>query len=77
MKITVLGAGAWGATLADVLARGSAAVTIWDRDKDALARLERDRKPHGVPELNLSDSVALEAELLPGRTFQSDSPGRR
>jgi glycerol-3-phosphate dehydrogenase (NAD(P)+) len=63
MKITVLGAGAWGATLADVLARGSAAVTIWDRDKDALARLERDRKPHGVPELNLSDSVALEAEL--------------
>jgi glycerol-3-phosphate dehydrogenase (NAD(P)+) len=63
MNITVLGAGAWGATLADVLARGGNAVTVWDRDAGALERLGSDRQPRGVPELNLSPSITLEPDF--------------
>jgi len=61
--VAVLGAGAWGATLADLLARRGLAVRAWDVSSEALERLKRTRRPFGVPELDLHASVALEADL--------------
>lgn len=55
----VLGAGAWGATLADLLARKGLAVHLWDRNGDALNRLADEGAPFGVPELRLDNSVHL------------------
>ncbi len=41
MRITVLGAGAWGTALAKTLQENGNAVTLWDRDADLLASLQR------------------------------------
>jgi len=59
MRIAILGAGAWGSTLADLLANGDHDVSLWDHNADALGRLQKDRHPSGVPELDLSASVTL------------------
>lgn len=59
----VLGAGAWGATLADLLARKGLAVHLWDHSPEALDRLAVDGAPFGVEELDLSSSVRLVADL--------------
>lgn len=60
---TVVGAGAWGSTLADVMARAGVRVRLWDRSPEALERLRTDRRPFGVPELCLHESVVLEPSL--------------
>ncbi len=59
MKITVLGAGAWGTALANLLAQNSHSVTIWGHDAahlDEVCRLRRnERYLPGIelsPELN-------------------------
>lgn len=41
-KVAVVGAGAWGTTLADLLARKGAAVTIWAREPEVVAGINRD-----------------------------------
>jgi glycerol-3-phosphate dehydrogenase (NAD(P)+) len=41
-RIAVIGAGAWGTTLADLLARKGAAVTIWAREPEVVAGINRD-----------------------------------
>ncbi len=61
--ITVLGAGAWGSTLADLLARKGLAVCLWDHVPAVLEKLATERRPFGVPELDLHESVRLEADL--------------
>ncbi len=68
----VIGAGAWGATLADLLARNGHQVALWDRSGEALEALRRDRRPFGVPELELHGSVAVQDDLrtaLRGSSF--------
>lgn len=62
-RVAVLGAGAWGATLADLLARKGAPVRVWDVSAETLARVERQRHPFGVPELKLHEGVVLEEDL--------------
>ncbi|MBX3729605.1 MAG: NAD(P)-dependent glycerol-3-phosphate dehydrogenase [Candidatus Sumerlaeia bacterium] len=62
-RIAVLGAGAWGSTFADLLARKGHAVTLWDIRAEALERLAHERHPFGVPELRLAESVRLQADL--------------
>jgi glycerol-3-phosphate dehydrogenase (NAD(P)+) len=41
-KVAVVGAGAWGTTLADMLARKGAAVTIWAHEPEVVAGINRD-----------------------------------
>lgn len=62
-KVAVLGAGAWGATLADLLARKGADVRLWDVSGATLERVANQRHPFGVPELRLHDGVRIEADL--------------
>lgn len=57
MRIAVIGAGSWGTTLADLLARNGHAVTLWAREPEVVASI-RDRH---VNELFLPG-----AELAPG-----------
>ncbi|MDX2176079.1 MAG: NAD(P)H-dependent glycerol-3-phosphate dehydrogenase [Candidatus Sumerlaeia bacterium] len=62
MKITrvaVLGAGSWGATLADLLGRKGLDVRLWDAHAEPLERLREERHPFGIPELRLSEGVRL------------------
>ena len=41
-RVAVLGGGAWGTTLADLLARKGEAVTLWAREPEVVAGIERD-----------------------------------
>ncbi|HEX9279202.1 MAG TPA: NAD(P)H-dependent glycerol-3-phosphate dehydrogenase [Gemmatimonadales bacterium] len=41
-RVAVLGAGAWGTTLADLLARKGDDVTLWAREPEVVAGIERD-----------------------------------
>src|SRR5258706_110536 len=41
MKVTVLGAGAWGTALAQSLQQGGNAVTLWGHDPDHLGEVRR------------------------------------
>jgi glycerol-3-phosphate dehydrogenase (NAD(P)+) len=43
MKITVLGAGAWGTALAKVLHENGNAVTLWDKDMELLREIQNGR----------------------------------
>ncbi len=62
-RIGVLGAGAWGLTLADLLARKGNAVTVWDIDAPLLASLAADRVCPKLPGLALSPSLLFRADL--------------
>ena len=44
MKIGVIGAGAWGTTLADLLAKKGHAVTLWAYEADLVERMRQNRK---------------------------------
>jgi len=41
-RVAVLGAGAWGTTLADLLARKGDDVTLWAREPEVVVGIERD-----------------------------------
>lgn len=62
--LAVLGAGAWGAVLATLLAAHGAPVRLWMRDPDTAARVARTRTSLGpTPPLALPESVAPTADL--------------
>ncbi|NOR45816.1 MAG: glycerol-3-phosphate dehydrogenase, partial [Candidatus Delongbacteria bacterium] len=44
MKIAVLGAGAWGLAIADVIAKKDFSVSVWEFDKDICNELNNTRK---------------------------------
>ena len=45
-QIAVIGAGAWGTTLADLLARKGAGVTLWAREPEVVASVNREHVNH-------------------------------
>jgi glycerol-3-phosphate dehydrogenase (NAD(P)+) len=62
--VAVLGAGAWGAALANVAAHGRESVILWDRDAEHVARLARERENRRyLPGLKLAAAVAPTCEL--------------
>jgi glycerol-3-phosphate dehydrogenase (NAD(P)+) len=59
MKITVLGAGAWGTALAKVLHENGNAVTLWDISVETLEELRHGRSRRiGSWKLNLTKQGA-------------------
>ncbi|MEJ5210620.1 MAG: NAD(P)H-dependent glycerol-3-phosphate dehydrogenase [Burkholderiales bacterium] len=63
MKITILGAGAWGSALAISLAR-SHEITLWSRDAAHLAEIARTRRnDRYLPGFDLPPAVRVEPEL--------------
>jgi glycerol-3-phosphate dehydrogenase (NAD(P)+) len=63
MKITLLGAGAWGTALAIAFA-GKHAVTLWSREEDVAADLLATRENHRFfPGYRLPESVAVSTDF--------------
>jgi len=64
MKVTVLGAGAWGTALAKLLHEGGQAVTLWGHDPGRLAEVQRaGRNERYLPGIDLPRGLALESNL--------------
>jgi glycerol-3-phosphate dehydrogenase (NAD(P)+) len=49
MRITLLGAGAWGTALAKILHENGNAVTLWDKDADLLQQVQRGKNEKYLP----------------------------
>ncbi|MDO3378207.1 NAD(P)H-dependent glycerol-3-phosphate dehydrogenase [Geoalkalibacter halelectricus] len=64
MKIAVIGAGSWGTTLADMLARKGFAVTLWAYEADLVERMRRARENDlYLPGVSLAAGLDFTAEL--------------
>ena len=63
MKITVLGAGAWGTALAKVLHENGNAVTLWDISAETLEELRRGRSERYLPGVPLPTEWKLETDF--------------
>lgn len=59
----VLGGGAWGATLAWLLARSDQAVVLWTRDARKAAALQKSRKPKSTDGVALQPNITVTASL--------------
>ena len=63
MKITVLGAGAWGTALAKVLHENGNAVTLWDIAHRTLEEIQRGRNERYLPGVTLPTDWKAEADF--------------
>jgi len=61
--IGVLGAGAWGSALANVVARAGRRVTLWARDPRLAETIAQRRESPKLPGVRLEDSVAVTGTL--------------
>jgi glycerol-3-phosphate dehydrogenase (NAD(P)+) len=63
MKIAVLGAGAWGTTLADMLARNGVTTTLWAREPEVAASMRETRENATfLPGVTLNDALIVESD---------------
>lgn len=63
-RIAILGGGAWGCALAQVLADGGAAVTVWARDAALAAEIrERHANPRHLPGIDLLPGIDAQCDL--------------
>ncbi|ADU61768.1 MAG: NAD(P)-dependent glycerol-3-phosphate dehydrogenase [Pseudodesulfovibrio sp.] len=63
MKIAVLGAGAWGTTLADMLARNGVRTTLWAREPEVVAAILKDgENTTFLPGVRLSNALTVESD---------------
>ena len=64
MKVTVIGAGAWGTALANLLCQNENAVTLWGHDPAHLREVERaGRNELFLPGIALARGLAFNADL--------------
>src|ERR1041385_4222470 len=64
MKVTVLGAGAWGSVLAKLLVEGGHSVTLWGHNPDHLDDLRRaHRNERYLPGIPLPEHWELETDI--------------
>src|SRR5262245_55047817 len=64
MKITVVGAGAWGTALARLLRSGQHQVTLWGHVPEWLDEIRQSRRNERfLPGIELPDDLVLEADL--------------
>jgi glycerol-3-phosphate dehydrogenase (NAD(P)+) len=64
MKITVLGAGAWGTALASLLQKAGNAVTLWGHDRAWLEEIRRSGcNERFLPSIELAKQLWFEADL--------------
>jgi glycerol-3-phosphate dehydrogenase (NAD(P)+) len=63
MRITVLGAGAWGAALAKVLHENGNGVTVWDINAALLEELRQGRSERLLPGVSLPTDWKVEADF--------------
>ena len=65
MKIGVIGAGSWGTTLANLLAKKGYAVSLWAYENDLVERMQKTRiNDLYLPDFSLSSNLSFSAELV-------------
>jgi glycerol-3-phosphate dehydrogenase (NAD(P)+) len=62
-RIAVLGAGSWGATLAQLLSEKGHDVSLWEFDAKAATALQQTRTLRVLPDLKLSPGVRVSAQI--------------
>jgi len=63
-KITVLGAGSWGTTLAQVLSDRGASVTLWAREEEVRESISKRRVNESfLPGITLSEKITPESSI--------------
>lgn len=63
--VGVIGAGAWGTALANAIAANGHAVTLWAREPEVVAAINRDRRnPDFLPGIALSPAIRATAVLV-------------
>lgn len=62
-KLTVLGAGCWGLTLAWLLAENFEQVVVWGREKDISEELRTQKRVSKPLEIQLQDKIELSSDL--------------
>ena len=76
MKIACLGAGAWGISLAQVLASKGHSVTVWSKNRPLLLEMGHKKVHPRFPKLRLSDNLSFTSdfnEALEGADFIIES----
>ena len=64
MKVAVVGGGAWGTALADLLARKGEQVTLWARESEVIESInDRHRNDMFLPGADLAPELRAEADL--------------
>jgi glycerol-3-phosphate dehydrogenase (NAD(P)+) len=63
MRITMLGAGAWGTALAKILQENGSAVTLWDKDSDLLEKIQRGKNEKYLPDVILPTDWKTEPDF--------------
>ena len=63
MKISVLGAGSWGTTLACLLANNGHKVYLWEINKQAAEKLDKERIIPFIGGANIPDSIVISSDL--------------
>jgi glycerol-3-phosphate dehydrogenase (NAD(P)+) len=64
MKVTVLGAGSWGTTLALVLSQNNHLVTCWSFDKNDIEAIKKSKENKKfLPGINIPDSINFSNDL--------------
>ena len=63
MKISVLGAGSWGTTLACLLANNGHKVYLWEINKEAAQKLDKERVIPFIGGATIPDSIVISSDL--------------
>ncbi|MCR4662966.1 MAG: NAD(P)-dependent glycerol-3-phosphate dehydrogenase [Endomicrobiaceae bacterium] len=63
MKISVLGAGSWGTTLACLLANNGHKVYLWEINKQAAQKLDKERIIPFIGGANIPESIVISSDL--------------
>ena len=63
MKISVLGAGSWGTTLACLLANNGHNVYLWEINKQAAEKLDKERVIPFIGGANIPESIVVSSDL--------------
>ena len=65
MKVCILGAGAWGLAIADLLSSNSCLVTVWEFDKIVCESLEKERKlTSKLPGYTVPETIKFTNDIL-------------
>ncbi|MBS0585920.1 MAG: NAD(P)-dependent glycerol-3-phosphate dehydrogenase [Verrucomicrobia bacterium] len=62
-RVGFLGSGAWGITLANLIAQNGHKVLLWSIEEDVLASIKKGRGHPKFPHLNLSPNISVSSEL--------------
>ena len=63
MKVTILGCGTWGSTVAQLLAEKGVTVTAWQRHEDKAVAMARTRKHPHLSDLEFNENIVFTADL--------------